>query len=91
MRAANDVIAAEVDEAGRVRRAERAAALCASGDCGHEAYDAECADYVATACCGTVVHVDDVYADDVCDDCFQFVPDGIEVRMVDGFLEIVVR
>ena len=60
-------------------------------DCGHEAYDVACDDYVATDCCGTVVHVNDVYVDDVCDDCFGFVPDGVQVRMVGGVLEVVSR
>jgi hypothetical protein len=84
MRAAN----AEVEAAAAARRA---AALCGSGNCAHEAYDADCADYVALACCGRVEHVNDVYADDVCDECFGFVPDGVEVRMVGGFLEVVSR
>ena len=37
--------------------------------CDHEAYDVDCDDYEVTQCCGTVIHVDDVYKDGVCDSC----------------------
>lgn len=89
--AAARTVAAKMRAATAEVEAAAAARRCVTGRCGHEAYDADCADYVALACCGRVEHVDDVYADDVCDDCFGFVPDGVEMRMVDGFLMQVVR